>query len=376
MKKILFFATIHKHFLAFHIPYIQWFKDHGYEVHVAANGMEGITIPYADKQFEICVERNPFRWANVKACFQLRALIEKEHYDLITCHTAMGGVVARLSAINARKKWGLKLLYTAHGFHFFKGSPKKYWLMYYPMEKFLSRYTDAIITINQEDYEMVLSHGFKNKHTFIIPGIGINTDRLFVANKEQIIALRKEYGYKEDDFLLIYIAEYIPRKNHQFLIDALPELLENIPNVRYLFAGRGKDMETTIAYAKQKRVADHIDFLGFRTDIGQLIALSNVGISASRQEGLGLNIAEEMFAGKPVVASMDRGHKEMVITGVNGFLFTQGNKQEFIDAITYLYHHPEEEEKMGAKACETIQKFRLDNALKEMENIYKQFLYE
>lgn len=376
MKKILFFATIHKHFLAFHIPYIRWFKEHGYEVHVAANGMEGITIPYADKQFEICVERNPFRWANVKACSQLKELIEKEHYDLITCHTAMGGVVARLSAISARKKWGLKLLYTAHGFHFFKGAPKKYWLMYYPIEKFLSRYTDAIITINQEDYEMVLSHGFKNKNTFIIPGIGINTDRLFVANKEQMIALRKEYGYQEDDFLLIYIAEYIPRKNHQFLIDALPGLQKNIPNVRYLFAGRGRDMEKTIAYAKQKGIADRIDFLGFRTDIGKLIALSNVGVSASRQEGLPMNLSEEMFAGKPVVAPDIRGHQDIVKNGVNGFLFTQDNQQEFIDAITYLYHHPVEREQMGINACQTIQKFKLDNALKEMVNIYKQFLHE
>ena len=374
MKKILFFATIHKHFNAFHVPYIKWFKEHGYEVHVAANGMEGVPVPYADKQFEICVERNPFKLANIKACFQLRKLIEQEHYELVTCHTAMGGVIARLAGKEARKKWGMKMLYTAHGFHFFKGSPKKYWMMYYPMEKFLSRYTDAIITINHEDYEMVLSHGFKNKQTFIIPGIGINPERLFVADKDKKMSLRKEYGYKENEFLLIYIAEYIPRKNHKFLIDALPELVKSIPNVKYLFAGRGRDMELTKAYANEKGVADHIDFLGFRKDIGNLIALSDVGISASRQEGLGLNIAEEMFSGKPVVASMDRGHKEMIIHGENGYLFEQGNKEQFLMSLTSLYNDPNRMEKMGANALATIQKFRLENSLKEMEKIYNQFL--
>ena len=304
----------------------------------------------------------------------MRKLIEQEHYELVTCHTAMGGVIARLAGKEARKKWGMKMLYTAHGFHFFKGSPKKYWMMYYPMEKFLSRYTDAIITINHEDYEMVLSHGFENKQTFIIPGIGINPERLFVADKDKKIALRKEYGYKEDDFLLIYVAEYIPRKNHMFLIDALPELVKSIPNVKYLFAGRGRDMELTKAYANEKGVAEHIDFLGFRKDIGNLIALSDVGISASRQEGLGLNIAEEMFSGKPVVASMDRGHKEMIIHGENGYLFEQGNKEQFLMALTSLYNNPDLIEKMGAKALATIQKFRLENSLKEMEKIYNQFL--
>ena len=174
--------------------------------------------------------------------------------------------------------------------------------------------------------------------------------------------------------MLIYIAEYIPRKNHKFLIDALPELVKSIPNVKYLFAGRGRDMELTKAYANEKGVADHIDFLGFRKDIGNLIALSDVGISASRQEGLGLNIAEEMFSGKPVGASMDRGHKEMIIHGENGYLFEQGNNEQFLMALTSLYNDPNLMEKMGAKALATIQKFRLENSLKEMGKIYNQFL--
>ena len=374
MKKILFFATIHKHFLAFHIPYIKWFKDHGYEVHVAANGMEGVPVPYADNQFEICIERNPFKLANITAWKQLKKLIEDEHYEMVTCHTAMGGVIGRLAGKDARKKWGLKMLYTAHGFHFFKGAPKKYWMMYYPMEKFLSRYTDAIITINQGDYDMVNTHGFKNKYTFKIPGIGINTERLILADEDMKQNLRKEYGYKQDEFLMIYIAEYIPRKNHKFLIDTLPDLIKIAPKAKYLFAGKGRDMELTKQYAIDKGVAGHIDFLGFRKDIGQLIALSDIGVSASKQEGLGLNLAEEMFAGKPVVASMDRGHKEMIIHSDNGFLFEQGNKDQYLASVASLYGNKENIQKMGARAYETIQKFKLDSSLKSMEEIYKQFL--
>lgn len=374
MKKVLFVATIHKHFMAFHVPYIKWFKEHGYEVHVAANDSKDVIVPFADKQIEICIERNPFDKNNIKAIRQLKDLIETEQYCLVTAHTAMGGVVARLAGKEARKKNGLKMLYTAHGFHFFKGSPKQYWIMYYPMEKYLSRYTDAIITINKEDYDLVKNHGFKNLHTFQIPGIGINTDRLFVADEEKKQELRKEYGYKPDEFLLIYIAEYIPRKNHKFLIDSIPELIKKVPDLKFMFAGRGKDMEQTIQYAKDLGVEKYIDFLGFRKDIGNLIAMSDVGVSASKQEGLGLNLAEEMFSGKPVVATVDRGHKEMVKQGENGFLYPQGNQEQFVEAVTFMYEHHERRIEMGRNAYESIQKFRLENSLAEMEKIYKVFL--
>ena len=373
-KKVLFFATIHKHFLAFHIPYIKWFKEHGYEVHVAANDSKDVEVPYADKQIEICVERNPFHKNNINAVKQLRELIETEQYCLITCHTAMGGMISRLAGKSARKKFGLKMLYTVHGFHFFKGSPKKYWMMYYPMEKFLSRYTDAIITINQEDYDMVMTHGFKNLYTYKIPGIGINTERLFVADREKQMKLREKYGYKPEDFLMIYIAEYIPRKNHKFLIDVLRELIKMVPTIKYLFAGRGMGMESTKAYAQELGVADHIDFLGVRKDIGNLIAISDVGMSASRQEGLGLNLAEEMFSARPVVATKDRGHIEMIVSGENGFIYPQGDANEFIKDVLYLYENVDARLNMGQKARDSIQKFRLDNSLKEMEKIYNNFL--
>ena len=184
MDKILFVANIHKHFLAFHLPYIQWFKERGYEVHVAAGGDPNIVVPFVDKQFTLSIERNPFNFSNIKACRKLQAIINREHYHLIHCHTAMGAVVSRLAARKARAEGKCKVLYTAHGFHFFKGSPKRYWIMYYPMEKYLSRYTDAIITINQEDYDLVNTHKFRNGATYKIPGIGINTERLIISSPE------------------------------------------------------------------------------------------------------------------------------------------------------------------------------------------------
>lgn len=374
MKKVLFVANIHKHFLAFHLPYIQWFKEQGYEVHVAAGGDRSVVVPNADKMFYLSLERHPFKMANVKAYKELRRIIEAENYCLVHCHTAMGSVVARLAARRERAEGHLKVLYTAHGFHFFKGSPRRYWLMYYPMERYLSRYTDAIITINQEDYELVKNRGFRNRDTYKIPGIGIDTERLIVTDEETRRSLRREYGYDENAFIMIYIAEYIERKNHRFILEALPEIVKEFPNVKVLFAGRGVLMERMKALASTLHVEGYVDFLGFRKDIGQLIALSDVGISSSRQEGLGLNVAEEMYAGLPVVASEDRGHKELVDNGGNGFIFKQGDTREFVSQVLRLAKDPGMRAEFGKSASQKMQRFTLENALKEMACIYEKYL--
>jgi len=146
--KVLFVANIHKHFKAFHLPYIQLLKELGYEVHVCAN--DGTTEIYqADKQFNLPINRSPFSLSNIYATRQLKKIIAQEQYQLIHCHTAMGSVVARIAA-RVFRKGCVKVLYTVHGFHFYKGSPGHYWWMYYPMEKYLSRFTDAIITIDRK----------------------------------------------------------------------------------------------------------------------------------------------------------------------------------------------------------------------------------
>jgi glycosyltransferase EpsD len=372
-KKVLFVATVHRHFKAFHIPYIKLLQSKGYEVHLAANDND-VVIEEADKQFVVPISRNPISPQNIKAIKVLKNIIGKEQYILVHCNTPIGALVTRLAAKSFRAKKLLQVIYTAHGFYFYKGSPKKYWLIYYPIEKYFSKYVDAIITINTEDYNLIKERNFKNKYRFLIPGVGVKPKKFNEVTKETQLELRHKNKLKEDDFVLIYAAEYIYRKNHTFLINAVPMLLKEIPNLKLLLAGRGLLFDDVKKQIADLNLSESVLQLGFRKDIDELYKLSDIGISVSRFEGLGLNLIEAMMCGKPTIATQDKGHSEVIDHGVNGYLFEQENKKDFIKYILELYADENRLVEMGKQAKVKSKKFELNNSLKEMEKIYKQFL--
>jgi len=372
-KKVLFVATVHRHFKAFHIPYIKLLQSKGYEVHLAANDND-VVIEEADKQFVVPISRNPISPQNIKAVIELKAIINKEKYALVHCHTPIGALVTRLAAKSFRSKGLLSVIYTAHGFYFYKGSPKKYWFIYYPIEKFLSRYVDGIITINTEDYNLIEERKFKNKHRFLIPGVGVRPKKFSVVDEHTKHELREKNNLFSDDFILIYAAEYIYRKNHKFLIDSIPDLKKKIPTIKILLAGRGFLFEEVKQQIADLNLNDTVFQLGFRTDIDELYKLSDLGVSVSRFEGLGLNLIEAMMCGLPVVASKDKGHSEVVDHAVNGYLFPQESKSEFIDYVYQLNEDFELRKNFSVQAKIKSKKFELENSLKVMSNIYAQFL--
>jgi len=370
-KKVLFVATISKHILRFHLPFLKWFQDNGYETHVASFGNE--SIPYCNMQHKIPFSRSPFSIKNIAAYLKLKRIVEKNKYSLIHAHTPMGGVIARISSLNARKN-GTKILYTSHGFHFFKGAPLVNWIFYFPVEKSLSRITDGIITINKEDYDLLFKSNFKTNGKFLINGIGVDEKRFVPVTDEEKSELRRFLGYRDDQLILIYVAEFINRKNHKFIIESIPLLSAKIPELKILFAGRGRLLEKMKDYSRKINVAGWIDFLGFRDDVERLMAISDIGISSSKQEGLGLNLAEEMLVGLPIVATDDRGHREMVISGFNGFLFDHNNKKAFADYIARLASDIGLRRYMADNSRAAAEKFTLKIAILKMEDIYKKYL--
>ncbi|MFP3727376.1 glycosyltransferase family 4 protein [Priestia filamentosa] len=368
MKKILFTATVSQsHIKVFHIPYLKWFKEQGYEVHVASRGDNN--VPFCDEFFELPFERSPLKLNNLITYGKLKKIIDKNNYELIHCHTPMGGVLTRIAARKARKK-GTKVIYTAHGFHFFKGASNLNWKLYFPMEKWLSRYTDCLITINQEDYEAAIENDFKAKQIEFIKGVGIDLDRFTPQNDEVKRKLRREYGYKDNDLILMYAAELSHRKHQDLLINVVSKLKNKFPNIKLLLAGTG-DLE--LQYKKQVENLDlntNVDFLGYRKDINKLMLLADIAVSSSRQEGLPVNIMEAMATGLPLVVTDCRGNRDLVTDGENGFIIELNDINSFVQSLEKLAKSSALRKSFGEKSLELTKEYCLEVIKEQMASIY------
>jgi glycosyltransferase EpsD len=348
---------------------MEWLRTQGWIVDNASPGNVG----NCNKHYVINMSRSPFSYKNVMSYFYLKKIIDTNNYRLIHCHTPIGGFLTRLAARKARKK-GTKIIYTAHGFHFFKGAPLQNWLFFYPVELLLSKYTDCLITINSEDYEFAQKYNLSAGGLYKINGIGVDLKCFTKLSTERKIKLREEYGYLKNDFILLYTAQFIVRKNHGFLIKSLPYLKKKIPTLKVLFAGSGITMDFCKSLALQELVKDIVNFLGERDDINFLCNISDIHVSPSIQEGLGMNNIEAMACGLPIVCSNIRGHRDAVVHGRNGFLFDLNNSLEMNNAIISIYNDLSLREKISANNLNDVQLFSEETAVTNIGNIYKQFL--
>ncbi|NOU97327.1 glycosyltransferase [Paenibacillus sp. LMG 31456] len=373
-KKVLFCATVDIHFKAFHLPYLKWFKEQGWEVHVASSG--DLELPYTDKKYNLPIQRSPLKMENIRAYSELKAIINKNEYEIIHCHTPMGGVLARLAARQARKQ-GTKVIYTAHGFHFCKGVPFINWALYYPVEKLLAHYTDCLITINEEDYNLALRHGFKAKRVEQVHGVGIDNKRFGPVTAEYKMELKQKKNYRTEDFLMFYAAEFNKNKNQQFLIRALAHIKEEVPYARLLLAGKGPLFDECYELANKLGVADKVDFLGYRTDIDEILPMCDIAVASSLREGLPVNIMEAMSCGLPVIATDNRGHRELIHNDENGWIISPNDFAGMSDRIKTLASNEDLRIKLGSTGRHSIEsRYAINQVLMEKISIYASFTDE
>lgn len=355
MKSILIVTSSDYFVRVFLLPYIKELVDKGWLVHVAS-AYDGEDIPYIHRHIDIPVKRTPFSLKNWEAIKILSHEIETTQYNIVHCHTPVGAFIGRLAARNARRLYGTKVIYTAHGFHFYDGAPLLSWLLYYPAERLLSKYTDAIITINREDAERVERHFSNIRKRYFLLGVGYDEGRI-KPDKSHIDVLRKELNITSDDFVLIYIANLIAGKNHDFLLSCMQRLVKEIPCCKLLLCGDG-DMRQHIAdRVEMLHLQQHVIFAGFHWSIGDYMNMANVAVSASKREGLPLSIIEEMYSGLPVVATRIRGIKDLIDDGVNGLLYEVDDKDGFCKHIISLYKNEQMRQSLKEREIDGIEKY-------------------
>lgn len=372
-KKVLFVATVVKtHMMQFHIPYLRMFQEMGWETAVAArNDYEDpadCRIPYCDTYYDIPFERTPWKSQNWKAYRMLKRIIGEGNFDLIHCHTPVGALIARLAALGVRKK-GTKVIYTAHGFHFFQGAPLVNWLCFYPVEWVLSFVTDVLITINKEDYARAQKH-LHAKRLEYVPGVGIDTGK-FRGNRDSRQDKRRELGFADGDFLILTVAEMTRNKNHITILKALSLLREEpeFAHMHYLICGRGEVWEELADSARILCIDGHVHFLGYRTDAPELYRCSDLFAFMPFREGLSVALMEAMSCGMPVVCSQIRGNTDLIDDGISG-VFAENTPQAVAKAILELYRDPERRAALGRGAAEKVLEFDDRNVHKRMKEIY------
>lgn len=381
MQKVLFISNLSNGVSSFSIASIHAASNLGVEFYLAANfdgaSKDKLLSDEAEYGIHLCqidLARSPYSKKNITAYKQLVKLIENEKIDCIHCNTPVGGLLGRLAGMKCGVK---KVIYQAHGFHFYKGAPKKNWLLYYPIEKWLAHYTDALITINQEDYEIAKSKfKLRNKgKVYYVPGVGIDLKQYNSENVDNIrTKLRDEIGLGEDTTVCISMGDLIPRKNYGVAISAIGQLKEKYPQLHYAICGKGPELDNLKNLAQGHGVSDRVHFLGFRSDIKDLLKAADVFLFTSLQEGLPRSTMEAMASGLPIVCSRIRGNTDLIDEGKGGVLFDPENASECAASLDQLLSS--DMNAMSRYNLDKINEFSLEAASATMTEVYQNELSE
>jgi len=371
--RILIAASIYSHIQAFHIPFIKFMRDKGYEVHVAANakfGNMGEVEKFGAVCWDVPFSRAPISKTNIAAYREIKKIFQMHDYKFVHVHTPVASMIVRYVAKKFSKS---KVFYTAHGFHFFKGAPKVNWLLYYPMEKMAARWTDTLFVINSEDYEQGKKLGFQaGKDLFLLPGVGI--DIPYYRNSwSKVNDVRQSLNIPNDHIVFSCIAELNNNKNQKYLLQAWERISREYPKVHLLLSGDGPNKtsyEKFIAANKLERVY----LLGFRKDIPQIINESDIVTLVSKREGLPRCIMEAMACGKAIIASNIRGCRDLIEDGVSGYLVNPMNVSDFISKSKILIEQPGYRINVGLNALEKIRAYSNENVLEDMERAIIQLM--
>ena len=374
-RQVLILTTIAGFLPQFEMNNVKLLQNLGYKVHYASNFKNPVyTVKPNElkKQgivlHQIDIHKSPLHIIdNLKAFIQIRKIIHEEEIDVIHCHNPMGGVVGRLAAHFSKKK--PYTIYTAHGFHFYKGAPIINWLIYYTVERLLGRITNQLITINHEDYNAACKFKLaKEAHVDIIPGVGLNRNRYY---KDESLreSMRKELNIPETAFHMVSVGELVSNKNHEAIIKALIKMRD--PDIYYSICGKGPNLENLENMVYQYKLQKRVRLLGYRTDVERVLQSADCFVFPSIREGFGMASIEALACEVPLIVADNRGTREYTMDRVNGLVCDAMSVEDFMHAIAYMKINPEARIRMGKKGGEVAKKFYVSETEKKMMQIYK-----
>lgn len=368
MKKVLYVTTINLTSNTFLVPHINHLLELGYEIEIA----NSLDVPLSENldnrvvHNQIDFSRNPLHFLNIRAYYQIKELLKLKNYDIVHVHTPVAAFITRM----ALRKQKVKVVYTAHGFHFYKGAPLINWLVYYPLESIAARWTDTFVTINNEDYlrakKFKMREGGKVK---LIHGVGIDPRRYELKGFNRD-GYREMLGLSNEDFVILILAELNKNKNHIQIIKAMELLKDKYPNIKVLCGGKGPLEGFLKEKVQQMELTHHVHFIGFREDVRELISSCDCVGLFSKREGLGKCLLEGMLFNKLLLATNTRGPRQIIKNNENGFLVEVNDYHSTANLIERMYLNYTNKVNLNP-VSHLVDSYKIDNVLKEVRSLYE-----
>lgn len=374
MKKILFITTIGGFLSQFEMNQVRILQDMGYEVHYASD-FDNNFYEFDEKDLikngviihRVDIKKKPYRViSNLKAIRQIEEIIKNNKIEVIHCNNPLGGVCGRVAAVISRIK--PLVIYTAHGFHFYKGAPLINWLLIYPIERFFARFTDVLLTINNEDYRRALRFDIR-KDGFVtkVNGMGVDSKR-FKPMPEIRAEVRRELHIPDNAFHIVTAAELNDNKNQKTVIEAIAGC--PYKNIYYSLCGIGDNAKRLEDLIKSLGLEYRVKLLGYRTDMERILHSADVFAFPSIREGLGIAGVEALMCGVPVVALDNRGTREYVRHMTNGLVCKNNSVDSFRNALMCLYENPKFLKRLSDNSRKSVKRFSITAVNNRFRKIY------
>lgn len=300
--------------------------------------------------------------ANKKALNEVCEVIKQYKITGIHAHSPLGGIIGRRAA----HKMGIKIIYTAHGLQFFKGGPLRDWFFFFPVEWFYAHWTDALVTINTDDYNISKILPVKNR--YYIPGVGIDfkrVQRITTKEREYLrVKTREKLGIKNNDFLIISVGELSKRKNHASIIKAIKKI--NDPHIKYVIAGIGREKENLLQLIKRFGFEKRVILLGYIENLDGLYFAGDLNAFVSKREGLGIGGLDGVAHGLYILGNGNTGMKDYINVPQNGLLVKHPNSiNEIADDILEIKNR-----QLKVIKDSSVEKFDHSNVDNIMKKIY------
>ncbi|AZV45332.1 colanic acid biosynthesis glycosyltransferase WcaL [Peribacillus asahii] len=370
--KVLFVASVFYHLTTFHVPYMRLLQSKGYEVWAAADGNSELKALLEEKGvrcINVAFSRSPLSASNFKAYQQMKQLLREQEFELVHVHTPVAAFLTRL-AFSGQKKG--KILYTAHGFHFYEGAPKKNWYIFYNAEKMARKWTDGLIVMNSEDHRNAMKLGFRKDEVFYVHGVGVDIPNYSKSDSE-IERIKKELDIKPDSLIISFVAELNDNKNHQFLLRNWKVIVEECPRAVLLLIGTGDKEAEWRQYIEDNKLLN-VKVLGYRNDVPEILKVTDIVTLLSKREGLPKSIMEAMAYKIPCIVTDTRGLRDLINDGENGFVVPHEDDVRIQQAFIDMLQDVKLRQSMGERGYELVQPYAIDRVLKEYELIYRKYL--